>query len=101
MKLGVSTDETLMHLIGLGIGGDVLDESDDDGADVTERVDERGADRARGRLDIGERCRGFLLVAGEQDLLLVAEVPKECCPTDLGSLSDIRDRDLVVTAFGE
>jgi hypothetical protein len=97
----VLADELVVAAVGLGVGGCLGAESEDDRAELVE-----GLGGAAGSGHVGavvgraDRVQQFLLL-GEDDLHLVAEVAEEGGAADFGAIGDVADRDIVESARQE
>lgn len=101
VQLGVLVDESLVHLVGLGVGGYVLDEAEDDGPNAGQGIGKRGSDRLVLH-PCTTRCLGGLGPGvSEEDLLLVSEIAEESRAANFGTLGYVRDTHLVEAALAE
>jgi hypothetical protein len=97
-QLRMLLNQLVMAGVGLGIGGCLGAEGEDDRAELLDRLGRA----PRGGTVVcltggGERLEQVLL-SGEDDLLLVTEVAEERGAADFGPLGDVANRDVVEAA---
>jgi len=97
----VLLDELEVAGVGLGVDGCLGAEGEDDRAELFDGLGR--ASRGGGAVCLpgcGDRVEQLLLV-GEDDLLLVAEVAEERGAADFGAFGDVADRDAVEAPLEE